>query len=157
MTFHDLYERYSADIYRFAYWLSGNPADAEDITSETFVRAWAGNAPIRTETVRAYLLAIARNLYREQHRKTGREVAISAELPTKTRSPEHAAATRDQLDQVRVHLARMKEIDRAAFILRVQYDMPYAEIARILNLSLSATKVKIHRVRLKLVQAMKDA
>src|SRR5262245_27404627 len=39
-TFHELYSRYAEEVYRFAYWLSGNPEDARDITSETFVRVW---------------------------------------------------------------------------------------------------------------------
>ena len=50
-----LYRRYSQDVYRFAYWLSGNVADAEDITSETFVRAWAGADGVRAATAKAYL------------------------------------------------------------------------------------------------------
>jgi DNA-directed RNA polymerase specialized sigma24 family protein len=37
--FEALYGRYAADVFRFALFLSGNRADAEDITSETFVRA----------------------------------------------------------------------------------------------------------------------
>lgn len=71
-------------------------------------------------------------------------------------SPENSTIINEQVDSLHNHLATIKEIDRAAFILRVQYDMPYAEIARTLNLSLSATKVKVHRVRLKLAQAIKE-
>jgi RNA polymerase sigma-70 factor (ECF subfamily) len=41
MTFEQLYETYFEDVYRFAFWLSGNQSDAEDLASETFVRAWA--------------------------------------------------------------------------------------------------------------------
>jgi len=40
ITFHELYSRYAGDVYRFAHWLSGNSHDADDITAETFVRAW---------------------------------------------------------------------------------------------------------------------
>jgi len=60
--FHDLYERYSRDVYRFALYLSGDPALADDITSETFVRVWSSREPIRFATVKGYLLTIARNL-----------------------------------------------------------------------------------------------
>lgn len=44
----------------------------------------------------------------------------------------------------------LPEIDRAALIMYTYYQLPYAEIARALGLSLSAAKVKVHRVRLKL-------
>src|SRR5438876_3724501 len=41
VDFHDLYSRYARDVHRFALYLSGNPALADDITSETFLRAWS--------------------------------------------------------------------------------------------------------------------
>ena len=67
--FQDLYKTYVPDVYRFAYWLCGDTVDAEDITSETFLRAWKHRERIRTETMKAYLLSIARNLYLERLRK----------------------------------------------------------------------------------------
>ncbi len=39
LTFNQLYETYAEDVFRFAYWLSGNRHWADDITSGTFVRA----------------------------------------------------------------------------------------------------------------------
>jgi len=44
-------------------------------------------------------------------------------------------------------LLTLPEIDRSAFVMRVQYDLPYLEIARVLQLSEGAVKVKVHRVR----------
>ena len=60
--FHELYTRYARDVHRFALYLSGDAALADDITSETFVRAWNSAAPIREATVKAYLFTIVRNL-----------------------------------------------------------------------------------------------
>lgn len=42
MSFQQLYGRYSEDVYRFSFWLTGDADEAKDITSETFARA--GNA-----------------------------------------------------------------------------------------------------------------
>lgn len=67
--FAELYEKYAPDVYRFSLYLSGQRAEAEDITSETFVRAWASAEPIRTATVRGYLFTIARNLFLQGIRK----------------------------------------------------------------------------------------
>ena len=61
-NFHELYQKYAQDIYRFAYWLCGNAQDAEDITSETFVRALRSIDRIKAETVKGYLLNIAKHL-----------------------------------------------------------------------------------------------
>ena len=63
LNFKDLYESYAAEVYRFAIWLAGDSSEAEDITSETFIRAWAHNSEICTETLKAYLFTIARNIY----------------------------------------------------------------------------------------------
>lgn len=79
ITFHELYEKYALDVYRFSYWLSGSAMEADDLTAETFARAWAGREKIRTETVKAYLLSIARNLFLEQQRKAKRFVELTPE------------------------------------------------------------------------------
>ncbi len=61
--FHELYTRYVGDIFRFALFLCGDAAEAEDITAETFARALTGKAPLVSSTVKGYLLTIARNLH----------------------------------------------------------------------------------------------
>ena len=58
--FTSLYDRHYQDVYRFALFLSGDPTRAEDLASDTFVRAWLARDRIRQPTVRAYLLTITR-------------------------------------------------------------------------------------------------
>ena len=48
--FGDLYRHHAQDVFRFALYLSGNHAEAEDLTAETFVRAWTAPEPIRMAT-----------------------------------------------------------------------------------------------------------
>jgi len=153
LSFHDLYERYAPEVYRFSFWLSGNAADAEDITSETFIRAWTGSERIRTETVKAYLFTIARNLYLKQLRQSKRQVDLDANHASLGSNPAELVGQRMELTAVLQQLQKLPEVDRAALILRVQYELPYAEIARVLNLSLANAKVKVHRARLKLAAA----
>ena len=64
IDFGGLFERYSQDIFRFALYLSGDQALAEDICQETFVRAWVTPGTIRGGTVKAHLFMIARNCTR---------------------------------------------------------------------------------------------
>lgn len=156
LTFQELYESYAADVYRFALWLAGNNQDAEDITSETFIRAWVHRTKIRTETLKAYLLAIARNVFLQQKRKQKRQVALEDGYSDPTPGP--AKRVEDQVELVRIQraLQSLPEIDRAAFVLRVQHELPYAEIARVLGLSLANAKVKVHRVRRKLLDAQPE-
>ena len=148
--FRELYQKHAGDVYRFAYWLCGDQFAAEDITSETFVRAWGNLDPSRMETVRAYLFRIARNIYLQGRRRDGRLTQLPDNQAAPTRNPAAVIADRLQLTQISAHLQTLPEIDRSAFILRVMYELPYAEIARVLRISLSAAKVKVYRVRLKL-------
>lgn len=152
----EIYEAYSNDVYRYAQWLCGDTAVAEDITSETFARAWAGRDRIRTETVRAYLFTIARNIYLHQRKKNSHIADLPDHLPSYQPTPEQSVAHQMTLAQVMRLLEQHPEIDRSAFLLRVVYDMRYAEIARVLQISVSNAKVKVHRLRLKIAKAQTE-
>ncbi len=153
LNFQTLYESYAADVYRFAVWLAKDRFEADDITSETFVRAWAHNSKIRTETLKAYLFTIARNVYLEWQRKETRLTVLNDVYSDPSPSSDTLVDSQIELDHVRQLLHTLPEVDRTAFILRVQHELPYAEIARVLELSLTAVKVKVHRVRKKLLTA----
>jgi len=150
LSFEELYVAYSPEVYRFANWLSGNANDAEDITAETFARAWMNFDNIRTETLKAYLFTITRNTYLESLRKRRDHVPLDDAHPDAGPRPEKMIETQSELDYIRNMLHTLPEIDRSAFIMRVQYDLSYAEIARVLQLSENAVKVKVHRVRKRL-------
>lgn len=151
LSFHDLYESYAADIYRFVFWLSGDESDAEDITSETFIKAWVKHHTIRTETLKAYLFTIARNIYLEDRRKSPKEIPLEDIYPDPSPNPEQMVESQFEITRIRGFLQTLPETDRSAFIMRVQHELPYVEISRILNISLSAAKVKVHRVRRELI------
>ena len=65
--------------------------------------------------------------------------------------PDAAVESQLELERVQGVLRAIPECDRTPFILRVQHELPYAEIARVLGLSLSSAKVKVHPVRKKLL------
>ena len=150
--FEDLYQRYARDVYRFALYLCGNKALAEDIASETFVRVWTVRDAIRTESVKAYLFTIARNLHADGRRREARHVAIPEVLLDPSPGPEVEASDRQALEAVLLALQQIPEVDRAALLMRAQDSLPYEEIARSLGLSVSAAKVKVHRARLRLAE-----
>lgn len=152
-SLEELYRRYSQDVFRFAYWLSGSRSEAEDIVSETFVRAWAGAEDLRMNTVKAYLIAIARNLFLQRRRREGRHQELDAGLRDPGPGPEQEVERQDELRAVLEQLQRLPEADRAALLMHAELELPYDEIARALGLSLSAVKVRVHRARLKLARA----
>ena len=149
-NFHELYQRYAQDIYRFAYWLCADSQAAEDITSETFVNALTSPGEIREETVKGYLLTIAKNLAFKKSKQEKRFAPLSLELPETSAGLEQQVENTLELERVLHFLQSLPELDRAALILRTQQELSYEEIASALEITLVAARVRVHRARLKL-------
>jgi RNA polymerase sigma-70 factor (ECF subfamily) len=150
-NFHELYTRYAQDVYRFAYYLAGDAIEAEEITAETFARALTTDTPLRAATVKGYLFTIARNLVYESRKRRLKHVELTPEVPDARPDLEREVEERTELEALQVPLAAAPEIDRAALLLRAD-GCSYDEIAAMLKISLSAAKVKVHRLRLTLAE-----
>jgi RNA polymerase sigma-70 factor (ECF subfamily) len=146
--FSELYRKHAPDVFRFALYLTGNRAEAEDITSETFVRLWAASGPIRSRTIKGYLCTIARNLFLKGVRRQSRLQGLPDHLPDDAAGPHERTEHKDELKRVMARLQQLPEIDRAALLLRALEDLPYEEIALALGISVSNARVKVHRARL---------
>jgi RNA polymerase sigma-70 factor, ECF subfamily len=152
MDFSEIYERYSGDVHRFALYLSGNYALAEDLTSETFVHALCARSDLRVGTVKAYLFAIARNLYRDFTARQRRLVS-SDELPERhdpEAGPDLSAEEREAFLNVLRAIQRLPELQREALVLAIDGELSYEQIAVVLGCSVGAVKVRVHRARLNL-------
>jgi RNA polymerase sigma-70 factor, ECF subfamily len=152
-----LYKRYAPDVRRFVLFLSGDPVMADEITADTFVRAWLAQERIRQPTVKSYLFAIARNLYRDLQRREARHTELDEKM-TDTRIS--AQTHMEQSSEVRTVLAALQElpeIDRTVLLMRALDEMPYEEIAAALEIPVTTAKVKVHRARAKLMEARNPA
>lgn len=153
IDFATLYERHSAEVLRFSYWLCGDRALAEDITAETFVRVWTARDRVELATVTGYLLAIARNLHRQGFARARRHAVLEHEPTDPQPDPLRAAEDRDELAAVLADMRCLSESERAALLMRAASETPYTDIAAALGISEGAAKVKVHRARLKLAEA----
>ena len=156
--FRELYERYYQDVHRFALFLSGDAARADDLTADTFVRAWRARDRIQHATVKAYLLAITRNLYRDQLRSsrqsTDREVELQDTIPDAAPGADVHVQHASTLRNVRDRLRGIARGDRRALLLYVLREMSYAEVAAVLGISIGAVKSRINRAREALAASM---
>jgi RNA polymerase sigma factor (sigma-70 family) len=150
MDLHALYVKYAADVHRFALYLCGDPALADDLTSETFLRAWSSSSPIREASVKAYLFTIVRHVYLSELRRSSRHTQLSDSIVSPAPRQDVRFESEAALGTVLRALRTLPEIERAALLMRTQSGMSYAEIAEILQLSAVNAKVKVHRARLKL-------
>ena len=149
--FNVLYERYAPIVHRYALYLCGDRALAQDITSETFVRAFTAASAIRQDTVKAFLFTIARNLYRDSLRRSRRLEGLEGSQLDPQASADKPVEDRSELGFVLSAMQELSESDRAVLVMRGVEEMPYQDIARALGVSVVAAKVRVHRARLKLL------
>jgi RNA polymerase sigma factor (sigma-70 family) len=154
--FDRLYRRHVASVYRYAYAVLGNHADAEDVTQQTFLNAYraiaAGTKPRKAEN---WLLTIAHNEVRRHFRRThGKplEVALDrevADVPIESADPSVA-------DVVRA-LQHLPPLQRSALVMREFEGRSYAEIAEILGVTQPALETLLFRARRGLAEYLEEA
>jgi RNA polymerase sigma-70 factor (ECF subfamily) len=147
-----LYERYAPDVRRFVLFLSGDPVMADEITSDTFVSAWLARERIRQPTVKSYLFAVARNLYRDLQRRQERHAELDEHMSDKRISAQTHMEQTAEVRAVLAALQQLPEMDRTALLMRALDEMPYEEIAATLGIPEVTARLKVYRARLKLMQ-----
>ena len=154
VDFSELYRTYAADVYRYAVFLSGDPALADDI-SETFIRVWHARARVDLTTVKGYLLTIARNLFLTERRNARRMTTLDERARDIRPGPDRCAGAQIELQVVLEALQTLPEVDRSAVLLRAEEGMSYEEVAATLGIPAVTARVKVHRARLTLAAALR--
>lgn len=153
MEFQDLYEKYAPAVRRFVLFLCGDAMMADDITSDTFMRAWLAQERIRQPTVKSYLFTIARNAYHDVQRREWRRTPLDEGKPDEGIGMHAHLEQKEEVKAVMAALKELPEIDRTILLMRTLDDMPYDEIAAALEIPVTTAKVKVHRARAKLMEA----
>src|SRR5215470_18967649 len=151
-----LYKRYAPDVRRFVLFLSGDPMVADEITADTFVSAWLASERIRQPTVKSYLFAIARNLYRDVQRRQERHAEIDEHMADQRIGAQTHMEQAAEVRAVLAALQQLPEIDRTALLMRALDEMPYEEIADVLGIPVGTARLKVYRARLKLMQTRQE-
>ena len=153
----ELYEAYAGNVFGYLLHLSGDRALADELTGETFYRALLAVDGFRGDaSVKTWLLRIARNLYLRQHQRAQRNSSLEAlqeqgvVFQEKQRSPETAVLHHEQQHALHRALHQLSEQDRTLLLLVTQEEMAQREVAQILGISVSATKVRLFRARQRL-------
>src|SRR5512144_1068286 len=88
VDFAALYREHAAHVHRFALYLSGDPALADDLVSEAFVRVWTARERVDLTTVRGFLFAIVRNLFLQHLRHERRRAPLDERIADARPNPE---------------------------------------------------------------------
>ncbi len=152
-----LYEAYYMRVFSFAMTLAGDRAQAEEITQETFFRAFSGKSGFRGEANEAtWLCAIAKNLYLDEKRRQGRNEPISEEITDAGKGVEQKTVDRDTSFRIHMALHALEEPYREAFELRIFGELSFREIGTIFGKTENWARVTYHRARLKLQERMEE-
>jgi RNA polymerase sigma-70 factor (ECF subfamily) len=153
-----LVEKYKSPIYNLAYRMTGNLGDAEDLTQETFIRAYQYLWRYDTrKKLFSWLYTIAFNLIKN-HYKKNKKSNISEELSAhsladNSPSPE---AKFIKTQEISLGLLRLEYELRALLIMKYQQGLSFEEISEITGKSLSAVKMRIYRGLEKLKELMNE-
>lgn len=148
-----LYRQHALAVFRFAYGLGRNRAEAEDIVAETFARVLTRAHAIEVATARAYLLTVARNIFLDAKRRSARDARLLRAMEEQPPETGDQVDDRERLATALKALGALPEGERAALLLRLDHGLPYDQIAAALNISVTAAKVRVHRGRLRLASA----
>jgi RNA polymerase sigma-70 factor (ECF subfamily) len=147
--------------YNLARYLVADPAMAEDIVQDAFLRAFRGFGGWRGDSPRAWLFAIVRNCWRD---RVGAEVArrqvlvdnaalseaqaaAVENLPDEADTPEIALIRDDEVEAIRRVIASIPEPFREALVLREMEGLPYREIATLTEVPIGTVMSRLARAR----------
>ena len=154
-AFTEIVRRYQRAVYRVAYGLTRNAADADDLAQETFVRAWRALDRFRPdEPLYPWLSRIAINLSYSLFRRRKRRPETSIEPLIEAgrqwagpEDPERDVTERERDAKIAESFAELKEDHRAVLVLRVVEGLSYEEIARTLNVPVGTVMSRLSRAR----------
>ena len=161
-AFRAIFRRYGRPILTFIFHLVGDRARAEELTQETFYRAYRGLEGMRTGVrLSTWLFGVARNVVREsmrERRRTLREVGLDDVTPMalhdERAGPDESFITEELQQAIRRSLRSLSEDQRIVFVLKLLNRMRYEEISLITGSSIGKLKTDLHRARQQMRQSL---
>ena len=159
-SWNEIVELHSERVYRLAYRLTGNRADAEDLTQEVFVRVFRSLDTYTPGTFEGWLHRITTNLFLDGARRKQRirfdalSDERAARLTSAAPAPEAAYDARTFDDDIERALAALPPDFRAAVVLCDIEGLTYEEIAEVMGAKMGTVRSRIHRGRALLREAL---
>lgn len=149
-AFGSLYDHYLPKIYRFVLFKVSRREEAEDITHQTFLKAWEriDQFTFQGYPFSSWLYTIARNTVIDHYRKNDPQVDIedvSHYLVSEDDTLDVKLEVKMEWETLLVSIRKLNEIEQEVLIMRFVDDLPHKEIGEIIGKSEGAVKVISHR------------
>ena len=141
-----LYQKYLQPIYRFIYYRTLHQQTAEDLTSQTFIKAMQGINGFKQGNFAAWLYQIARHNLTDHYRRLNKQTDINDiwDLADQTDWVEQLDS-RLTLEKVQAQLDKLKSEQREIILLRFWDELSYEEIAALVGKSVEACRMAVNR------------
>ena len=150
-----LYETYYMRVFSYVMTLSGDRNLAEEITQETFFRAFSRKNEFRGESSEVtWLCTIAKNCFLDEKRRQKKTEPMPEDLPEDGEGIEGKQIDRDASFRIHVALHALEEPYREVFELRIFGELSFREIGMIFGKTENWARVTYHRARLKIQERM---
>jgi RNA polymerase sigma-70 factor (ECF subfamily) len=159
---------HAAALYRTAYHLTGSVVEAEDLTQETYLRAYRGFTGFRGGDVRAWLFTILRHAFLDECRRRRRmPVTESADDDAFTFSSSDPGGWTPSAESEALRCLPSEALDRAFAALPPDWrlvvlladveDLSYREIADVMGIPLGTVMSRLHRARKRLQEQLDNS
>ncbi len=158
-TWQELVRDHSAQVYRLAYRLTGDPHDAEDLTQDVFVRVFKSIHTFKPGTLEGWLHRITTNLFLDSARRKQR-----IRMDAMSVAPDHVWGSSSGPDElhddseldadVAAALRSLNPEQRVAVVLCDIEGLSYEEIAKVLDVKLGTVRSRIARARAALRESL---
>lgn len=161
-AFEELVGRHRGVVFRVAARIVG-PADAEDVSQDTFLRAFHRLEQYRgTAGFRTWLLQIAQNTALNSlawsRRRPTQPAEESPDMPDRdpVRQPATELERRERQHRLEQKLGALRDDYRSLLVLRDLEGLSYTEIADVLEMPLGSVKGRLHRARGELIELLRN-
>jgi RNA polymerase sigma factor (sigma-70 family) len=150
-AFDELVMRYRETVFRVAWLITRNPAEAEDATQEAFVKAYYALPRFRADApFKPWILRIAANEAKNRGRSARRRDALRLRAASMVRvepapSPETTTLAREAREELVAALERLRAADRLVIAYRYFYDLSEADMAEALSVRPGTVKSRLAR------------
>lgn len=145
-------------LFRLALRIVGNPAEAEDVVQEVFIKIWDRRADFSDiQNVEAFCMRMTKNLAidktRSKHKRT-QSLGQGLDFENHSANPHQSAEMSDTLARIERLMGSLPDKQRLTMQLRDIEGMTYDEIAKALDIPLNQVKVNLFRARKQIKEAL---
>ena len=160
-AFKELFDSNVTLVHNVCFRMLGNRQDAEDVTQEVFLEAYRSLKRFRFESKLStwlYRIAVNRSLNHQRKRKLERWLSLDFEVgegsaeesafpDTAANGPDRLVEKKDVERIVQEAISKLPERQRIALLLHRYEELPYQEIAKIMDVSVASVESLLHRAK----------